>query len=797
MADRTRLGVVLTHPVQYFSPWFRWIAAERPEIDLTVFYAVRPTPDAQAGGFGQAFEWDEDLFAGYRAEVLAAVPSSERLLADRFSQVDAPELEARLLAARPQAVLIPGWHAEYYRRAARVCRAHAIPTIYRGDSTLGMRPRGLAGPVWRARTRARLHDYASWLAVGRRSREYLASFRVAEPLVFDSPHAVDNTAFAAGAAPWQTVAGRADARRQWGLAPAAFVVLFAGKLTPRKRPLDVIRAAAGLDRARVQVLIAGAGELDAACREEARRLGVTVVFSGFLNQRDLPRAYAAADCLALPSEAETWGLVVNEALATGLPCVVADGVGCAPDLIVEGVTGAVVPGGDPARLGDALDAIRRRRADGHDFGPACRDRAAAHSLARATDGLVAALARLDYRAGAAIANRQGRPRVIACCGNMVIAGGLERQTFEVLGALRGAGAACHAVVNTWESGPIVSLAERIGASWSTGYYWQALSRQLWNPVLLARMLWDAARTSSGLVRDARAFGATAILVPEYHAALRNWPGLLWLRAGGARVIMRLGNAPGEDRLHGGLWRWLLGPVVDTFGCNSRFIAGELLAHGVTQDHVTVVYNAATRRWPADRARPAVDARRVIYVGQVIPPKGVLELLEAMALLRRRGVDAHLEVLGVVDGWEAPAYAGYFERVKTRAAQADLSGRVAFLGHREDVLERIAQAAVHCCPSRPEQREGLAGVVLEAKEAGVPSVVTPTGSLPELIEHRVDGWVATAATAEALADGLEHYLRSPAERDRAAAAARASTARFSRDAFARGWLTVFDARPAPS
>jgi glycosyltransferase involved in cell wall biosynthesis len=387
--------------------------------------------------------------------------------------------------------------------------------------------------------------------------------------------------------------------------------------------------------------------------------------------------------------------------------------------------------------------------------------------------------------------------VIGCCGNMVIAGGLERQTFEVMAALREAGAACHVIVNTWESGAIVALAERIGASWSTGYYWQPLSRRWWNPARMARMLWDAARTSAGLVRDARAFGATAILIPEYHAALRNWPALLWLRAGGARVIMRLGNAPGHDRLHGRVWRWLLRPLVDTFGCNSRFIAGALLAHGVAEPHVAVVYNAAARRWPAERARPTFDPRRVIYVGQVIPSKGVLELLDAMSALQARGVDAHLEVLGAIDGWEAPAYAGYRDRVRARARQPDLAGRVTFLGHREDVLDRLAQAAVHCCPSRPEQREGLAGVVLEAKEAGVPSVVTPTGSLPELIEHGVDGWVASTPAADALADGLERYLRDPVERNRASAAARQSTARFSRDAFTRGWLTVFDQHPATS
>jgi glycosyltransferase involved in cell wall biosynthesis len=57
-------------------------------------------------------------------------------------------------------------------------------------------------------------------------------------------------------------------------------------------------------------------------------------FAGFLNQTEISRAYVAADCLALPSDhGETWGLVVNEAMASGLPCVASDACGSAEDLV--------------------------------------------------------------------------------------------------------------------------------------------------------------------------------------------------------------------------------------------------------------------------------------------------------------------------------------------------------------------------------------------------------------------------------------------------------------------------------
>jgi hypothetical protein len=315
----------------------------------------------------------------------------------------------------------------------------------------------------------------------------------------------------------------------------------------------VIRAAARTAR-RVHVLFAGAGAEESACRALAGELGVTATFTGFLNQTRMPDAFAAADCLALPSQSETWGLVVNEALASGLPCIVTDTVGCGPDLIDGELTGRVVPCGDIDALSSAIEQLLTLTASGAPVGEACRARAERHSFARATEGLVAACARLRQRAETTARQTQGQPRILACCGNMVIPGGLERMTFAALGACRDQGAAVHAVVNGWESGQIVTLAEAAGASWSTGRYWVLFRRTL-DPLSLARMAIDMVGTSVGLLRDAKRFRPTHVLVPEWMAVLRNWPALFYLRHRGSAVVMRLGNAPAEGRFHAALWRW--------------------------------------------------------------------------------------------------------------------------------------------------------------------------------------------------------------------------------------------------
>ncbi len=182
--------------------------------------------------------------------------------------------------------------------------------------------------------------------------------------------------------------------------------------------------------------------------------------------------------------------------------------------------------------------------------------------------------------------------------------------------------------------------------------------------------------------------------------------------------------------------------------------------------------------------------RVIFVGQIIPEKGLALLLDAIAILRAGGIDATLDVVGDMDGWEAPAVRGHRASLRERARRADLDGAVSFLGWSEEVPQLMSRASLHCCPSRPEQREAFGNVVLEAKVSGLPSVVTPSGDLPELVTHRVDGWVCAEATAEAVAEGLQYFLRCPHELARAGNAALQSTERYSAERFTAAWQAVF-------
>jgi glycosyltransferase involved in cell wall biosynthesis len=168
------------------------------------------------------------------------------------------------------------------------------------------------------------------------------------------------------------------------------VVLFAGKLLAFKRPLDVVEASAQArsDGVGVQVIVAGSGELEEAMRARAAALNVPLHLMGFQNQSRMPRAYAAADLLMLPSDGrETWGLVCNEALACGTPILVSTAAGCADDLAADGSAGLSYPCGDIAVAGQALARLLIEPPTPS----AIAARSRAYSLSVAADGVMEAL----------------------------------------------------------------------------------------------------------------------------------------------------------------------------------------------------------------------------------------------------------------------------------------------------------------------------------------------------------------------------------------------------------------------
>jgi len=376
-----RLAVLASHPIQYQAPIFRELARR---LDVEVFFAHTVTPQEQAdAGFGAPFDWDVDLQGGYANAFLQNI--SKRPSVNEFFGCDTPDIAQNLREGRFDALLVCGWGLKCYMQGIFAARRLGIPVLVRGDSHL-LTSRSVLKTLAKEgvyRPFLRLFDAA--LYVGQRSRAYYIHYGYPAKRLHFSPHCVDTDWFANRA----TAQAREALRARLSIDPDTRVVLFAGKLIALKRPLDLIGVAAACrsNGQTVEVMVAGDGPMRAALVDDAQKAGVRLHMLGFCNQSDMPAAYAASDCLALPSACETWGLVANEALACGRPILVSEQCGCAPDLASDGHAGRTFRVGDIHGCSLALS----RLLNGRRMKDAIATLSSKYSVTAATDGIEAAI----------------------------------------------------------------------------------------------------------------------------------------------------------------------------------------------------------------------------------------------------------------------------------------------------------------------------------------------------------------------------------------------------------------------
>ncbi len=345
-----KLGAIASHPIQYQAPLFRNLSKS---CDLTVYFCHSPSAAEQGAGFGSRFEWDIDLKSGYQFRFLKNIAKKPGL--QSFFGCDTPEVKSVIETERFDAFLIQGWHLKSFWQAVNACKKTRTLSLIRGDSHL-LAPRSRLKRFFKAIAYPHLiRQFDRYLYVGVRNREYLQHYGAPNNKMHFAPHFVDREWFENRGNAIQENVG--ETREKWGGTNSDRIVLFSGKLQSCKRPSDLIFAIARLPletKQRLVLVFVGSGELQLQLEVLASEHNVRCYFAGFMNQSQMPLAYRAADVLVLPSESETWGLVVNEAMASGCPAFVSDAVGSAPDMIDEGRTGATFPVGDIERLSTLL-----------------------------------------------------------------------------------------------------------------------------------------------------------------------------------------------------------------------------------------------------------------------------------------------------------------------------------------------------------------------------------------------------------------------------------------------------------
>jgi glycosyltransferase involved in cell wall biosynthesis len=291
----------------------------------------------------------------------------------------------------PKAVAIPGWALPEARTAARWCRFNERIAILMSESKFDDGPRAWPKECIK---RQLVKAFDAAVVGGKRHAEYLAQLGMDIDSIFLGYDVVDNAHFARGAA--SARANEASLRRDLNLPRNYFLASarFVGKknLEGLVSEFATYKMRAGQDAWGLVIL--GDGPLRGAIEAAVRRhgLGAAVTLPGFVQYNDLPTYYGLAKAFILPSLVEQWGLVVNEAMASGLPTIVSNVSGVS-ELVEDGRNGCTFEAANRGELSSKIFEVSSQPAKCGRMGRAAESTIARWGPEAFGTGLLAALDR--------------------------------------------------------------------------------------------------------------------------------------------------------------------------------------------------------------------------------------------------------------------------------------------------------------------------------------------------------------------------------------------------------------------
>lgn len=285
----------------------------------------------------QEYAWSYIPQANYQVEKLAESSNPE---ADPPNRSLDSQIGTLLDRQRPQVIVTVGWADRSYQRLILAAHSRRLPLIIVSDSRITDEPR-IA--VKEAIKRLLLRNYSSALVAGKESRAYLEILGFPSKAIYQPWDVVDNDFFAQVS----TMANQSDESNlvteetdknrigQHFLCVSRFI-------TKKNLPL-LLESYAAYQRQGGSwgLRLMGGGPLESMLRHQSNQLPAPerVKVTRFEQLEEIRRSYRAASALVLASTSDQWGLVVNEAMASGLPVLVSQACGCRADLVDHGVSG--------------------------------------------------------------------------------------------------------------------------------------------------------------------------------------------------------------------------------------------------------------------------------------------------------------------------------------------------------------------------------------------------------------------------------------------------------------------------
>jgi glycosyltransferase involved in cell wall biosynthesis len=342
-----KLAIITTHPIQYNSPFFK-LLTERKVITPKIFYTWGETvlQSKYDPGFGKTITWDIPLLEGYEYEFIKNIAKDKG--SHHFYGIINPGLITKIKEWQPDAILVYGWKFQSHLKVIRYFK-NKIPVYFRGDSTLLDKENRLRR-LFKSVVLKWVYSHVDRaFYTGIHNKEYFLSYGLKEPQLKKGPHAVNNCRFQNKDARYSNDAF--NWRKELSIETNSIIFLFAGKLEPKKGIEVLLEAFEKIVKQNTWLIIAGNGKEERYLKSRFKDLP-NLCFLDFQNQGTMPVLYQVCDVFVLPSNGpnETWGLSINEAMASGKPVIASDRCGGAIDLIDEGETGYIFKAGDIEEL---------------------------------------------------------------------------------------------------------------------------------------------------------------------------------------------------------------------------------------------------------------------------------------------------------------------------------------------------------------------------------------------------------------------------------------------------------------
>ncbi|MES2650193.1 MAG: glycosyltransferase family 4 protein [Bacteroidota bacterium] len=349
-----KLAIITTHPIQYYAPVFKLLAKQ---VELKVFYSGGEQLVNQFDrGFKKQIIWDISLLDGYNYEFLtntAKHPGSHH-----FKGIINPNGIGQINAFHPDRILIYGWSYHSHYKLIRHYKGR-IPLFFRGDSTLLDSSSSVKSLLKTIFLKFLYKHIDAAFYVGQANKAYFKAYGLKENQLIFAPHAIDNSRFSEN-----REIEALSIREKMNIPINDILILFAGKLEPKKNPQMLLNAFAELNLPHTHLLFVGNGILEQELKDITLDFNMTdkVYFLDFQNQTKMPGIYQSCDIFCLPSKGpgETWGLAINEAMASAKAILVSDKVGCAIDL-VNSENGAIFNSNNIEDLKQKLIALSTKK----------------------------------------------------------------------------------------------------------------------------------------------------------------------------------------------------------------------------------------------------------------------------------------------------------------------------------------------------------------------------------------------------------------------------------------------------